>query len=78
MMAVASVRKAAKGRSKNKNKKNCKCSPLATSLGIGESPAASTTRQKEGIAMTKMGERTSLLGIKPIVLSVLATFPCAS
>jgi hypothetical protein len=42
MIDVVSTRKAAKGRSKNKNKKNCKRSPLATLLGIGESPAASS------------------------------------
>jgi hypothetical protein len=74
MMAVVSARKAAKGRSKNKNKRNCKPSPLATSLHIGELPAAVTTRQKEGIMMTKMGERIYLLGIKPVVLFVLTTF----
>jgi hypothetical protein len=80
MMAVVSARKAATGRSKSKskNKRNCKPSPLATSLDIGELPAASTTRQKEGITMTKMGERNYLLGIKPIVLFVLTTFPWGS
>jgi hypothetical protein len=74
MMAVVSARKAAKGRSKNKNKRNCKPSPLATSLDIGELPAARTTRQKEGITMTKMGGRNHLLGIKPMVLFALTAF----
>jgi hypothetical protein len=75
MMTVVSARTAAKGRSKNKKKRNCKPSPLATSLDIGEFlPAAGTTRQKEGITMTKMGERNYLLGIKPIVLFVLTNF----
>jgi hypothetical protein len=74
MMAVVSARKAAKGRSKNNNKRNCKPSPLATSLDFGELPAASTTRQKEGINMTKMGERNYLLGIRPIVMFILTTF----
>jgi hypothetical protein len=40
----------------------------------GELPAASTTRQKEGITMTKMGGRNYLLGIKPIIMFVLTTF----
>jgi hypothetical protein len=70
MMAVVRARKAAKGKIKNKNKRNYKRSPL----GIGESPAASTTRQKEGITMTKMREHNSLLGIKPIILFVRITF----
>jgi hypothetical protein len=34
-------------------------------------PAASTTRQKEGITMTKMGGRNYLLDIKPIIMFVL-------